>query len=563
MKHAPLYLDFEYRNTQARFIELISVGVAYKEQVSALNLTDPHGKQMLKGFLNSLPPTQLVASYNINAEIRSLFSLYKTEDIPFKNFYCLFREHRCLANKHRGLSAGKVILQGKLVEVGYKAYRAMQYGETCSLLNALWKFLGIFDAAHVDAKNKLRDIMLWEPFHIAAKMPEILAYSKMDVKHLPALHMAIEEEWRVRLERFPELLKSHKKETAFRATHGHIIAKAEQSGYFVDHERLNYICDRKYDLSNEIARFILEKWPDKKTFTWSAKEERYTFHPAVVGGHVTSDPILSHVFPKTDKGAVSLKEETFEKLYPKYDHDPNNYMQQVFAFLRTRNALKNLKFEPSQAKAKSKSLGDFFDPIERVLRPYYNDYGSSTGRTQPKANGYLLLKPVWLRKYLLPPPGHAMLYGDYGKEEILILAVLSKCPALLEAYRSGDPYVHFGTARGMITAPPKTPDWVIQRDIAKQVVLSVFYQMGAKSLALKLRITVAQATILIDRFEMTFPTAVRYMRNAQIKYLRAGFLRTNDGWYMWGDNYNTRSVANHEIQATGWRSDALLPTQNV
>ena len=206
-----------------------------------------------------------------------------------------------------------------------------------------------------------------------------------------------------------------------------------------------------------------------------------------------------------------------------------------------------------------KKFGDYFDEEEGVVRPYYNDYGSQTARCQPRANGYLLLKPAWMRKLVIPPPNKLMLYGDYGKEEILILAVLSGDIKLLEAYASGDPYVAFGLAKGILsnTMARDSEDWVVKRDACKQIMLSFFYGIGANSLGhqlsvtLKTKVSAGHAQNYINMFASEYYVATRFFRDCQRAHTRQKFLRLRDGWFMWADNFRPLSVKNFLVQGTG------------
>jgi DNA polymerase I len=51
-----------------------------------------------------------------------------------------------------------------------------------------------------------------------------------------------------------------------------------------------------------------------------------------------------------------------------------------------------------------------------------------------------------------PPPGHAIAYIDWAQQEFGIAAALSRDPLMMDAYRSGDPYLAFAKQAG--AAPP-------------------------------------------------------------------------------------------------------------
>ena len=59
---------------------------------------------------------------------------------------------------------------------------------------------------------------------------------------------------------------------------------------------------------------------------------------------------------------------------------------------------------------------------------------------------------VWLRGLIQPPPGFGLAYIDWQQEEFGIAAALSGDPLMMEAYRSGDPYLAFAKQAGSGTS---------------------------------------------------------------------------------------------------------------
>ena len=75
-------------------------------------------------------------------------------------------------------------------------------------------------------------------------------------------------------------------------------------------------------------------------------------------------------------------------------------------------------------------------------------FKAKTSRTQPKASQWIFSPAVWLRSLIKPGPGMAVAYIDYANMEFLMAAVLSDghcgpVNRMLDAYRSGDPYLDF------------------------------------------------------------------------------------------------------------------------
>jgi len=51
-----------------------------------------------------------------------------------------------------------------------------------------------------------------------------------------------------------------------------------------------------------------------------------------------------------------------------------------------------------------------------------------------------------------PPPGHGVAYIDWQQQEFGIAAALSGDPLMMDAYRSGDPYLAFAKQAGATPA---------------------------------------------------------------------------------------------------------------
>ena len=80
-------------------------------------------------------------------------------------------------------------------------------------------------------------------------------------------------------------------------------------------------------------------------------------------------------------------------------------------------------------------------------------FRARTGRNQPSNTKFIFGPSVWLRGLIQPPPGYGIAYIDWAQQEFGIAAALSGDPLMMEAYRSGDPYLAFAKQAG--AAPPE------------------------------------------------------------------------------------------------------------
>jgi hypothetical protein len=81
-------------------------------------------------------------------------------------------------------------------------------------------------------------------------------------------------------------------------------------------------------------------------------------------------------------------------------------------------------------------------------RTILSAFRSRTGRNQPSNTRFIFGPSVWLRGLIKPPPGCAIAYIDWAQQEVGIAAALSRDPALLAAYQSGDVYAAFARQAG-------------------------------------------------------------------------------------------------------------------
>lgn len=87
--------------------------------------------------------------------------------------------------------------------------------------------------------------------------------------------------------------------------------------------------------------------------------------------------------------------------------------------------------------------------------------------------------------------------------------------------------------------------------------LGLSYQMSKFGLANKLTLDTGKpvsedgAQDFIDLFYEKFSALEDFQENTLANYEVDGFIRLSDGWYMWGDNDNFRSVGNIGVQGAG------------
>jgi len=105
-----------------------------------------------------------------------------------------------------------------------------------------------------------------------------------------------------------------------------------------------------------------------------------------------------------------------------------------------------------------------------------------SGRNQPKARQFLFAQSSWTRGFIKPAPGQAIGYIDWSAAEFAIAAVLSQDPVMLDAYKSGDPYIRSAISMGLAPEGATKETLGTIRDVVKVWLLSAQYGATAKSL---------------------------------------------------------------------------------
>ena len=557
-----LYIDFEFSVTSARWVELICVSVKWQQNVQNFNLRDRQGKQQFMAWMMSnVPLDTCIVSYGIDAEVRALMSLYRVNtvaELPWKKYICLFREHKLLANRCVHTTWGTLINSaGKTFKRPFRGGDREEEKESkkyINLLNALWKFCQIHSEEHARYKDMYRDMCIRNnPVELDRNMAAIMEYCEMDVEQLPALHKAMTEELQKRTGNSPMLISQQ----LFRGWYASVIAQKTQQGYYVDYTAWVNLEASRERIIREMAEEINRLFPELQPFGWSAKDNRHILNSKKVQGWIDENTplLIKNIIGKTAKEKKwKLQKDILERIYSGVKHNlpEDDLLAQLYRWLQLSSSMRGLDSRPSKG---AKKLGDFLDRREGVVRPYFNDYGTQTGRSAPSSNGYLLLMPPWIRSLLVPPTNHFMVSMDYGKQEVLYLAVMAQDQELINAYGGGDPYASFGRDVGILKDDMDSVTWSLYRQACKQVVLSVIYGITGAGLSvllskiLKRAVSRGEAEKYLALLRRRYPRAMQWLKEMVREYGKRKRLELPDGWAMWGGNTNERSVGNWRIQA--------------
>jgi len=237
-------------------------------------------------------------------------------------------------------------------------------------------------------------------------------------------------------------------------------------------------------------------------------------------------------WPRLPGGQLDLKDKTFREIAKS---EPRI------------SPLRELRSSLSELRLSKLSVGH--DGRNRAL---LSVFASKTGRNQPSNAKFVFGPSVWLRGLIRPERGSALVYADWSSQEFGIAASLSGDERMLEAYRSGDPYLTTARLAGAVPPEATKETHKRERDLFKVTTLAVSYGMGSEGLALRLGILPLEARELLRKFRETYPRFWRWSQNNVDAALIGLDIQTVFGWHQsTQEDPNPRSIQNFPMQGNG------------
>jgi DNA polymerase-1 len=237
-------------------------------------------------------------------------------------------------------------------------------------------------------------------------------------------------------------------------------------------------------------------------------------------------------WPRVESGRLDLSDDTFREMARAYP---------VVAPLRElRATLGEMR------------LSDLAVGRDGRNRTMLSAFRARTSRNQPSNTKFIFGPSVWLRGLIKPPPGYGIAYVDWQQQEFGIAAALSRDPLMMDAYRSGDPYLAFAKQAGAAPADATKSTHKAVRDQFKSTVLAVQYGMGADALAQRIGQPPIRARELLRLHHETYRVFWRWSDAAVDHAMLTGSLLTVFGWRVRVPAIsNERSLRNFPMQANG------------
>jgi hypothetical protein len=248
-------------------------------------------------------------------------------------------------------------------------------------------------------------------------------------------------------------------------------------------------------------------------------------------------------WPALTSGAPILADEELKTLAARYkgtqlrDHDVGLLIEGFRQLKKTVGALRLNKYAAGSDNRSHVSLHGF---------------GTKTGRNAPKGSQSIFLGPAWVRGFMRPRPGHALIYLDFEAEEFAIRAAQSGDEAMIRAYLSGDPYMATGVFMGLAPVGTTKHAHPEIRALCKVLTLAIGYGMSAWGLAQRLGVEEDRAADLIQRYHEAFPTARAWSEGGVAHAKARKSITTPFGWRMYVPrNINPRTLLNWPMQSLG------------
>ena len=123
---------------------------------------------------------------------------------------------------------------------------------------------------------------------------------------------------------------------------------------------------------------------------------------------------------------------------------------------------------------------------------------------------------------------------------------------MIEAYRTGDPYVAFAKMAGLAPIDATAASHPTIREQCKRVMIAVTYGMGPQSLADRLGVTQVEARELLRLHRLTFPRFWRWIESTVSAAMITNKLTSVFGWQLnVGRDPNTLPTEGYVLEIDG------------
>lgn len=513
-----LFFDFEFKKSNEQHPELVcAVFRTAGGEVKRLWLADqPDTQHKLRDLLASIKQDVVLVCYNALAEARCLEALgLDPADFTWMDLMVMWRLYK---NEHPDFPKIKGVRGG---DSFLDCCRGMRVSADTDVLQ----------------KEIMRDKILLQEVYTETDQEQILDYCQTDV--LPMIDLssklfyAIQKEYGGSTQKVSDSI-------FYLSSFVVAMAKCETVGIPLNVQYINNLsgnhemaCEKVIERCNKIYTFF-----ENSKGIW--KKTYKLFWNFVTGSS------MADKWKMTPKGKYSMKSDYLDKMAGRFP--------EISVLVSTQKFLSHIRwFRPVALVEFNKHVGS-----DNRIRPYYNPFGTLTGRNAPPARSFPFAMSSWLRAIIQPPEGFVFTEMDYSNQEYYIGAKLSGDKNMLAAYLDGDPYLYFGKQAGVIPPEGTKETHPKERQMFKSTVLGLQYGMGVEKLADRLtndlneKIPVFQADRLLQLHHQTFADYWRWLDTIELRAMRRDPLVLADGWGIHtGAVKRMRTYKNFMVQGTG------------
>lgn len=394
----------------------------------------------------------------------------------------------------------------------YPEYRRITngiLGVSKSLLGACLKF-GISTISQ-DEKDQARDRILQGPPYSDDEKEYIMNYCASDVLETAELFRNIISVGDFNLD-----------QALYRGRYMEAIALMEHNGVPLDVETFNSLKENWTQIQEKLISEINKDYGVYEGTSFKIEKfEQYLITNGIA-------------WPRTEKDNLELKDDTFKEMTVSHPQ---------------LQGLRDLRYILGQLRLSEIPVGP--DNRNRCL---LSPFATKTGRNAPSTSKFIFGPAVWLRSLIKPEPGKVLAYIDYSQQEFMIAAVLSSDLHMIEAYKSGDPYLALAILAGAAPQDATKATHKKIRDLFKTLTIAMQYGMGKESLALKIKKSTPYARELIKHHKRVFKTYWAWSENVLNSALIHRKINTCFGWQLLvlgQEKKEARTIKNFPIQAHG------------
>jgi len=390
------------------------------------------------------------------------------------------------------------------------------------LIGAL-SYFGINNIGTKQKEAMRKRIMAGWPF-TAEEQEKIQAYCLSDVEALQLL--------------FSKVLAEPEFDLDIALYHGEFVAASalmQRRGVPIDMQIFSQLADKR--IWNEIRDAMVPTIDAKYGAYVRGPDGEWSFNMERFAAYLQREGMLAG-WPRTETGKLNMKGKVWDDLTKGWAQ-----LQELRQLRHARDKMRRVKLAVG-ADGRNRT----------VLWPFK----AKTSRSQPKAAEWIFSPATWLRSLIKPEPGMAVAYIDYNAMEFMLAASRSDghcgpVNRMLQMYQTGDPYLSYCKAIGIVpsTATKKTHGTI--RDKYKNMLLAVQYGMSANTLAGRLGVSTFEAHVMLSQHREQFAQYWAWSDDFVQHALQTGIMHTAFGWHCRTGitEFNERAIRNWPIQSAG------------